>query len=146
MSINKQSWSKKIAEVEIFLQAQPKNVLLSYERDDISKPSTPAGGCTRFTLEWDYNLFYGPRTMLVEVPYWTQEQHFIQTDEYFTPNEEEKMELERARLEWIAKGGDEDDWIFMRQSRFDEPAYHETIQELYAAMVDENARYQAQRD
>lgn len=139
MSANMLSWSKRVSEVEIFLQAHLKNALLSYERlDRGNQPSEHNSDFayinTLFTLKWNKDVFHGPQTMLVMG--YAGKEWFIETYGYFTPTEEEKIAIRAARRA---------DPIGLYTSKFEEVIRHKNIVELYAAMVEENARRQALR-
>lgn len=125
------TWYDKVFEVESFLNDQPKEILISFERYDRG-----AGEYldTLFKLEWNHDLFHGPRTILVV----NADTYVIETYKYFTPSDEEQIQLQEEARRVIETRG-----YYM--SPYDDVFHHNTMHELFSAMIDENSRYQCRK-
>lgn len=122
-----ETWNDKVFEVESFLNDQPKEILISFERYDRGE-----GACLDTLFNQD--LFHGPKTILVV----NADTHVIETYNYFTPSDEERIKLrEEARSAIETRG------YYMPP--YDGVFHHKTMHELFSAMVDENARYQCRK-
>lgn len=143
----KSEWQKKAKAVEEFLKAQPKTILLSFKRHDrgeCDQRETRSTDIvyydTLFTIEWDKEVFYGPKTMLVMWNVWNKS-WVIETYGYFSPSDEEKAELAKDMKALKAKYGA--DYFFMCESKYDDVIRHKSLKEFYDAMVEENKRHKA---
>lgn len=134
-------WQKKANAVEEFLKAQPKKILLSFSRLDRGECTQRETSCTDlvyyntlFTIEWNKEVFHGPRTMLVMC----DKSWMIETYGYFSPSDKEKTELAMVMEVLKAKYGA--DYFFMYESKYDDVIRHKSLKEFYDAMTEENKR------
>ncbi len=126
--IDELAWKIKSAEIERFLRAQPKNILLGYERRDSSYFTCIP---TLFMMNWNHEVFHGPRSMLIVK---SPKGWLIETYNYFTPSEAELVVIRQAR---------QANWQFV--SKYEDVFHHESLPELVLEMLVENEQYQSRR-
>lgn len=124
-------------EIERWLNTE---LVLSVERTNIDTGiiniDTSIGSRTLFTVEWDDSVLHGPETILVEY----RRGGKIETYQYFTPSDAELVIIQQEMLDAIEAGHQD------YYGPYDDVIYHDTVEELYEAMLEENKRYQTRNE